>query len=158
MKITDILGGSLLGGIKDIIGSLKLDPKVKAEIEQHLDDNRQIIRLKELELQEKANEAISREVEQTSMNIRAEAQSADKWTSRARPTFLYVMYTILLTSIPFGILFVFRPNEAKLGAEGFKMWLEAIPQELYWLFAAGYLGYTGARSVQEWKKNAGKKS
>lgn len=157
MKLTDILGGSLLGGVKDIIGAFKLDPTEKAKLEAIFEENKQIIRLKEIELQSKLQDQVALEIEQTSMNIRAEAQSADKWTSRARPTFLYVMYTIILMAIPMGILSVFRPVEAKQIAEGFGMWLAAIPDELYWLFAAGYLGYTGARSVQEWRKNAGKK-
>jgi hypothetical protein len=156
MKLTDILGGSLLSGVKDIIGSLKLDPAKKAEIEQHLDDNRQIIRLKELELQDKLQEQVAVEIKTTAANIQAEASSTDKWTSRARPSFLYVMYIIILSAIPFSMFFAFRPDKAKLVTEGFGLWLAAIPDQLYWLFGAGYLGYTGARSVQEWNKNRGK--
>ena len=34
--------------------------------------------------------------------IIAEAQSADPWTSRARPSFLYVVYVLLLWSLPMG--------------------------------------------------------
>jgi len=158
MKLTDLLpGGSLLGGVKDIIGAFKLDPAKKAELEAAFEDNKQIVRLKELELKEKVEEAVSREIEATSQNIRAEAQSTDKWTSRARPSFLYVMYVVILSALPFAVLFAFKPAEAKLVAEGFGMWLAAIPDELYWLFAAGYLGYTGARSVQEWTRTRAKK-
>ena len=36
--------------------------------------------------------------------IVAEAQSADPWTSRARPSFLYVMYALILWSLPMGVL------------------------------------------------------
>src|SRR5688500_20378397 len=32
--------------------------------------------------------------------IVAEAQSADPWTSRARPSFVYVMYTLILWALP----------------------------------------------------------
>jgi hypothetical protein len=28
--------------------------------------------------------------------------------------------------------------------------LMAIPESLWWLFGAGYLGYTGARSLDKW--------
>ena len=35
--------------------------------------------------------------------IIAEAHSTDPWTSRARPSFLYVMYVMLLFAIPMGI-------------------------------------------------------
>ena len=34
----------------------------------------------------------------------AEAQSNDLWTSRARPSFLYMMYALVLWSIPMGLI------------------------------------------------------
>ena len=34
--------------------------------------------------------------------ILAEAKSSDPWTSRARPSFLYVMYLLILFSLPMG--------------------------------------------------------
>nr|MBA3605212.1 hypothetical protein [Acidimicrobiia bacterium] len=34
--------------------------------------------------------------------ILAEANSADPWTSRARPTFLYVIYVMILIGVPMG--------------------------------------------------------
>lgn len=81
--------------------------------------------------------------------IIAEAQSADPWTSRARPSFLYVMYFIILMSVPMGVLSAFEPEIATRIAEGMKLWLAAIPEELYWLFGTGYLGYTGFRSMDK---------
>ena len=36
--------------------------------------------------------------------VLAEAASPDPWTSRARPSFLYVMYALLLWSIPMGLI------------------------------------------------------
>ena len=42
--------------------------------------------------------------------IIAEAQSADPWTSRARPSFLYVMYVLLLWSIPMGLISAVKPD------------------------------------------------
>ena len=36
--------------------------------------------------------------------IIADAQSPDPWTSRARPSFLYVMYTLILWAIPMGLI------------------------------------------------------
>jgi hypothetical protein len=83
--------------------------------------------------------------------IIAEANSTDPWTSRARPSFLYVMYTFILAAIPMGFLFAFRPEVASDVTEGVKLWLEAMPSDLLVLFGAGYLGYTGARSID--KKN-----
>lgn len=83
--------------------------------------------------------------------IIAEANSKDPWTSRARPSFLYVIYTLLLFSIPMGFLFAFKPEVAQLVTVGFKDWLHAIPDSLYTLFGAGYLGYAGARTVDKLK-------
>ena len=81
--------------------------------------------------------------------IVAEAQSADPWTSRARPTFLYVIYVMLLMGIPMGFLSAFKPDMALSIAAGMQAWLKAIPDSLYALFGAGYLGYTGARTIEK---------
>src|SRR5580765_4691463 len=50
--------------------------------------------------------------------IVAEANSRDPWTSRARPSFLYVMYILLLWAIPMGLIAAARPDMAKSIAEG----------------------------------------
>lgn len=84
--------------------------------------------------------------------IIAEAQSKDKWTSRARPSFLYVMYVLILFAIPMGVLTVISPGSATTLTTGVKAWLSALPEELYWLFGTGYLGYTGARTWDKRKK------
>lgn len=83
--------------------------------------------------------------------IVAEAQSQDKWTSRARPSFMYVMYIMILASVPMGVLYAFNPALALNIASGLKQWLNAIPDSLYTLFGVGYLGYTGARSIEKSK-------
>lgn len=83
--------------------------------------------------------------------ILAEAQSTDPWTSRARPSFMYVMYVMILAAIPIGILSVFHAEAANAIATGMKMWLAAIPESLYTLFGVGYVGYTVSRSYD--KKN-----
>lgn len=80
--------------------------------------------------------------------ILAEAQSSDPWTSRARPSFLWVMYILILASIPMGVLSYFRPEAAVGIAAGMKHWLAAIPDDLWMVFGVGYLGYTGARSFE----------
>ncbi|RZA29415.1 MAG: hypothetical protein EOP02_04595 [Proteobacteria bacterium] len=84
--------------------------------------------------------------------IVAEANSADPWTSRARPSFLYVMYTLLLWAIPMGILAAFRPGMAQDIAAGMNAYLNGLPEPLYALFGTGYLGYTAAR---QWGKVKG---
>ena len=84
--------------------------------------------------------------------IMAEAQSTDKWTSRARPSFLYVCYCMILAAIPMGVLYAFDPNHAQKIAQGLGAWLAAIPDPVWQLFTVGYLGYTGGRS---WEKIKG---
>ena len=77
--------------------------------------------------------------------ILAEAQSADPWTSRARPSFLYVMYAIILWSIPMGLIAALVPETAANLARGMNAYLNGLPEPLYALFGTGYLGYTFAR-------------
>ncbi|RMB36841.1 holin (3TMs family) [Sphingomonas sp. PP-F2F-G114-C0414] len=75
--------------------------------------------------------------------------ATDPWITRARPTFLYVMYTLLLGAIPAGLIAAVRPQMAQAIAAGMAAYLNAIPEPLYALFGTGYLGYTVAR---EWGK------
>ena len=84
--------------------------------------------------------------------IVAEANSTNPWTSRARPSFLYVMYTLLLWAIPMGLIAATRPDMARGIAEGMNAYLAGIPEPLYALFGTGYLGYTAARA---WGKAKG---
>jgi Holin of 3TMs, for gene-transfer release len=81
--------------------------------------------------------------------VLAEAGSTDPWTSRARPSFLYVMYVLLLWSIPMGLIAAIRPELAAAIGKGMNAYLNGIPESLYALFGTGYLGYTVAR---EWGK------
>ena len=78
--------------------------------------------------------------------IVVEAQSSDPWTSRARPSFLYMMYTLILWSIPMGLIAAADPKMALGIGNGMTAYLRGIPEELYALFGTGYLGYTAART------------
>lgn len=93
-----------------------------------------------------------RQIEARLSAIVAEARSADGWTSRARPSFLYVMYTLILFSLPMGIIAAFDPTTARAIANGMTGYLAALPESLYALFGTGYLGYTAAR---QWGKAKG---
>lgn len=84
--------------------------------------------------------------------ILAEAGSTDPWTSRARPSFLYVMYAIILWAIPMGLIAAVAPDMAKGIANGMNAYLAGIPEPLWALFGTGYLGYTAAR---QWGKVKG---
>lgn len=84
--------------------------------------------------------------------IISEAGSKDPWTSRARPSFLYVMYALLLWALPMGLIAAVRPEAARAIAEGMNAYLAGLPEPLYALFGTGYLGYTAAR---QWGKIRG---
>jgi Holin of 3TMs, for gene-transfer release len=84
--------------------------------------------------------------------IIAEANSRDPWTSRARPSFLYVMYVMILWSLPMGLIAAVRPEAARDIASGINTYLTGLPEPLYALFGTGYLGYTAAR---QWGKARG---
>jgi hypothetical protein len=105
---------------------------------------KEAFRLKALEMQQHGE---LKAVEQQLSVILAEAKSSDPWTSRARPSFMYVIYIMILAAIPMGVLSAFQPEMATQIATGMKAWLAAIPEALWTVFGVGYLGYTGAREI-----------
>lgn len=97
----------------------------------------------------------SREVEMLQARLSAiiaEARSGDPWTSRARPSFLYVMYAVILWSLPMGLVGAFSPDTADAIARNMTAYLRGIPEPLYALFGTGYLGYSAMR---QWGKARG---
>lgn len=77
---------------------------------------------------------------------------ADPWIRRARPTFLYVMYALLLWAIPMGVIAGIWPGTAQAMIRGMSAYFNGLPEPLYALFGTGYLGYTAARA---WGKAKG---
>lgn len=120
-----------------IIDKLIPDPEAKARAQLEL------IRLQQ--------EGAFKEIEVRMSAIIAEANSVDPWTSRARPSFLYVVYVMLLFSLPMGLVAAISPDTAAAVAEGMKAWLSAIPDSIAELFQWVMLGYVGARSVEKVK-------
>ena len=55
--------------------------------------------------------------------IISDSKSSDPWTSRARPSFLYVVYTLILSAIPMGVVSAVSPLTAHEIILGFKDWL-----------------------------------
>ncbi|MEK7342822.1 MAG: 3TM-type holin [Pseudomonadota bacterium] len=78
--------------------------------------------------------------------------AVDPWTRRARPAFLYVMYALLLWSVPMGLIAGIAPATAAAIIAAMRAYFHAIPEPLYALFGTGYLGYTAARA---WGKAKG---
>lgn len=129
----------VLSSVTSIIDKVIPDPGQKAELKAQME---QALLNADLQKEVKRYEAIV-----------AEANSEDKWTSRARPSFMYVMYILLLTSIPYGALYAYNPTLAMGFAAGAKSWFNAIPQELYTLMGAVSLGYIGSRSYDKRTKS-----
>jgi len=129
---------SIFGIGSKLIDKLFPDPEQKAKAQLELLKLQQSGDLDEIKVQLSA--------------IIAEAQSPDPWTSRARPSFLYVVYVLLLWSIPMGVLAIFNPGAAATFTVGFKGWLAAIPDSILQLFGVVMTGYVMGRS---WEKVRG---
>jgi len=99
-----------------------------------------------LELLKLEGDQEAAQIGQQMQAIIAEANSQDVWTSRARPSFLYVMYALMLWSVPMGLIAAIDPAKANAIAVGMTSYLRGLPDELYTLFGTGYLGYTAART------------
>jgi len=84
--------------------------------------------------------------------IVAEAASSDPWTSRARPSFLYVIYVMILWALPMGLIGAVSPVTAQAIGRSMAAYLNGIPEPLYALFGTGYLGYSAMR---QWGKTRG---
>ena len=78
--------------------------------------------------------------------VRKPQPAPDRWTLRARPAFLYMMYALLLWSVPLGLIGGVRPEVAAAIIRAMRAYFEALPEPLYALFGTGYLGYTAART------------
>lgn len=123
-------------------------PPIISIIEKAIPDQRiaSETKLKILELEQQSE----LDAEKTQLSaIIAEANSQDKWTSRARPAFLYVIYIMILSSIPLGIVNVIAPTTAHNFIVGVQLWLGAFPQPAWQLFGMGYLGYGAFRSYDK---------
>ena len=129
---------TLIGPIASIIDKVIPDKAARAKAKLELLELQGTQELKQIEAQLSA--------------IVAEAQSSDPWTSRARPSFLYVMYAMILWALPIGVLSLFAPDAAGKIAGAMTAYLRGLPDELYALFGTGYLGYTAAR---QWGKVKG---
>ena len=134
MSLVDVLIGPIATIIDKIIPDKEAQAKAKLELIAL--EGTQEMRMIEAQLQA----------------IVAEANSKDPWTSRARPSFLYVMYILLLAALPMGILSAFNAAAARDIAAGMNAYLTGLPEPLYALFGTGYLGYTAAR---QWGKVKG---
>lgn len=133
-----LIVGEVLDVGKRLIDRWFPDPEKKAAAERDL-----------LQMQ------LSGELKATEVRLSAiieEARSADPWTSRARPSFLYVFYTVIFSlTVLAPIIGVFFPAQMETFFSNVGKGFAAIPEELWWTFTAGYLGYAGFRTHEKTK-------
>ncbi len=135
-----------IGGLFSGIGTLAKDLRTAITGKEPIDA------IKAAELALKVQELESKVEEGRVSILVAEAVSADPWTSRARPSFMYVFYLVILILVlmaPFiGIFFPLEMKQFYVNVgDGFK----AIPDIMWEVFCVGYLGYTGARQFGKMK-------
>jgi hypothetical protein len=138
INFADLVSGGVFSFAGKIIDKIFPDPEAKAKAQ--------------VALMEAAQRGDLETLHEEMSVMLAEAQSPDKWTSRARPSFLYVVYVILLFSIPMGFVYAVSPSTAGNITLGFKAWLASIPDSFIQLFGVVMLGYIGGRS---WEKVKG---
>lgn len=144
-SILGSLGGSGAAGVgqllKDVVGTFKLSPEAKAEIEAKLEENKVELAKLDAELQEAQLKHDTDIQTQAAENIRAEATSEDPFVRRARPAFLWVMTTAI------GISLIVFPLINAFTGKG--LTFVQIPDAYLQLFGVGFLGYTAARSYEK---------
>lgn len=125
--------GSLISGVKDIIGEFHMSPEDKANLEVKLAGLQAAKEAQAADVEIKLNDIAGQ-------NIRADAVSGDKFTARARPTFMYIIEFILAfnyCALPF--LQVFGSKVAPL----------VMPPDLLVLFGTCVTGYVMARTADK---------
>lgn len=88
-NIGDIVGGGLGSLVKDVVGSFKMDPTKKAELEAAISEHEWEFKFKELELNEKIEESITAQVTAQIEVNKLEAQG-NWYQSSWRPTVGYI--------------------------------------------------------------------
>jgi Holin of 3TMs, for gene-transfer release len=141
MALLETILGSNVGQLfKDVVGTFKLSPEKKAELQQHIDDNRAILDAKQLDLEAKAAEAVDQEVKSAAEVIKAEADSQSWLPRNVRP----------LLALLFGLAIVFNvyvPIVARYWAPGLEPL--ALDPWLYKLVVIYMTGYVTARTVEK---------
>jgi hypothetical protein len=130
-KLAELFTGNIADSAAKILSLFKVDPNLKAANEEKLAEI-------QAELLSKQMDAATVEIQAASANIRADAESGDKFTARARPSFMYIIELILFWN------YIVAPLLGKT--------VLVLPDSLFWLFGSAILGYTGARS---WDKFMG---
>jgi|GEM_PF-1225578 len=133
MALFDAIIKPALDSVSTLIGQFHMSPEEKQQAQLAIVDAQQ-------KAQQAANDY---EVQLNSIagqNIRADAQSADKFTQRARPLFMYIIELIL------GFNYIGVPVAQMLGS---KVQPINLPADLLTLFGVCITGYVFARTTEK---------
>lgn len=131
--IFDSLIKPALDTVTKLIEEFHLSPEDKLKAEQALRDAQDKARTDALEYDAKLNDIAGQ-------NIRADAQSNDKYAARARPTFMYIVEAIL------GFNFIVIPLAKLFGSAIDPI---VLPGDLLTLFGVCVTGYAMSRTVEK---------
>jgi hypothetical protein len=133
MALFDSLVKPALDSINDIIGQFHLSPEDRAKAQQAVTDAAEKARTQAEDYDVQLNSIAG-------SNIKADDASGDKFTQRARPSFMYVIITILAFNyIGLPILQVFGSKVGPL----------QLPPDLLTLFGVCVTGYVFNRSAEK---------
>jgi len=142
ISITDILGGSAVSAVKDIISQFHASPEDKMKMQEAVDANATVLATKQLEYQGKLQDAISSEVQSSAEIIKAEAGSQSWLPRNVRPLLLLVWGS----AIGFNALVPIFGQFVSTTVHPV-----ALDPWVYKLTAIGYTGYVGFRTWEKLK-------
>jgi len=143
-SLTSLLGGSVGEVFSKIVGTFKLSPEKKAELETILEAHKFELAGKQAELESKLADFQAREIEAAASIIKAEAQS-QSWLPRNVRPFLLLLWGVLIT-VNFFIPLVAQFAKVNVVPLVLDPWV-------YKLTAIGFTGYVGFRSWEKVKNS-----
>lgn len=94
--LESIVGGGVGKLVKDVVGTFRLTPEAKAEIDKQIEDHRFELEKLDREYDTKILDIQGKEIDAAREVVKAELATGDKYTSRARPTFVYVCLGVIV--------------------------------------------------------------
>lgn len=133
MALFDSLFKPALDSVNALVNDFHLSPEDKLKAQQALQDAAAKAQQASLDYDAKLNDIAGQ-------NIRADSSSNDKFTERARPSFLYVIIAVLAFNyigIPLAQIFGSHTQPITL------------PTDLLSLFGVGFCGYSVSRTSEK---------
>lgn len=133
MPIFDSVVKPVLDSVTNVIGEFHLSPEDKLKFEQAKSELAQRAAESAANYDCKLNDIAGQ-------NIRADAMSGDKFTERARPSFLYVIIAVLAAN------YILIPLSSVFGCKAQPV---ALPTDLLTLFGVAICGYGFSRTAEK---------